>query len=199
MRLHSSIHRLAWSVLLVAPAAWLHAELGLVAHYPVHGSTNICPDTPLQLNFSEPVVPGRTGQLRVVRVRDGRVVDTLNIGDNNPTNRCGTQVLRYEPFRIDGNMVTVQLHAHVLDSETYTAYAVVIEPGLFESAAGDVFGGMTNGGWQHGTRSRLVEPGWKLRRKAGATFARCRARWITFQNGIRHLARYSSEMAPMIR
>ena len=71
MRPSFSIHHLAWFVLLVGPAAWLHAELDLVARYPAHNSTHICPDTPLRLTFNEPVVQGHAGQLRVVRVRDG--------------------------------------------------------------------------------------------------------------------------------
>ncbi|HEU5071471.1 MAG TPA: pectinesterase family protein [Verrucomicrobiae bacterium] len=132
-----------------------HAELAVTNRYPVDHAAGICPDTPLRLTFNAPVTLGNTGQLKVVRMNDGKIVDALEVADGGWTNLFGTKLLRYEPFRIDGNTITVQLRAHVLEGATNTTFAVVIEPGVFKSAGGEAFGSMTNGEWLFTTRAPL--------------------------------------------
>ncbi len=132
-----------------------HAEFALTNHSPAANATSICSDTTLRLTFNDAVKLGSAGQLKIVRVSDGKVVDALNVADGAWTNLFGTKLLRYEPFRLEGNTVTVQLHAHILESGTNAAYAVVIEPGTFKSASGEAFVGMTNGEWQFTTRAPL--------------------------------------------
>lgn len=136
-------------------AVTARAEFALTSRYPAADAASICTDTPLRLTFNEPVALGSAGQLRVIRVSDGQVVDTLNVADAGWTNLFGTKLLRYEPFRIEGNVVTVQLRAHVLESATNTTFAIVVEPDVFKSAAGEAFAGFTNGQWQFTTRAPL--------------------------------------------
>jgi pectin methylesterase-like acyl-CoA thioesterase len=132
-----------------------HAEFNLTNRYPADHAESICTDTPLRLTFNEPVALGSAGLVKIVRVGDGKIVDALEVADGGWTNLFGTKLLRYEPFRIDGNTITVQLRAHVLEGATNTTFAVVIEPGVFKSAGGEAFGGMTNGDWQFTTRAPL--------------------------------------------
>lgn len=124
-------------------------------YYPATNATSICTDTPLRLTFNDSVKLGSAGQLKVIRVSDGKVVDVLNVADGGWTNLFGTKLLRYEPFRIEDKTVTVQLRAHVLESGTNSTCAVVIDPGVFQSTAGESFPGITNGGWQFTTRAPL--------------------------------------------
>jgi pectin methylesterase-like acyl-CoA thioesterase len=131
-------------------AAMTVEELG-----PVAGATNVCTDTLLQLRFSAPVQLGPTGQVRVVRVADGQVVESLNVADGGWTNSFGTKLLRYEPFRGEGNTATIQLRAHVLESPSNVTYAVVVDPGVYVSAAGEPFSGLAAGRWQFTTRAPL--------------------------------------------
>jgi pectin methylesterase-like acyl-CoA thioesterase len=107
------------------------------------------------LTFNEPVTLGTTGQVKVIRVSDGTVLDALNVADGGWTNLFGTKLLRYEPFRIEGHTVTIQLRSNTFVSASNTAYAIVIEPGAFKSADGVEFAGVTNGQWQFITRAPL--------------------------------------------
>lgn len=133
------------------------AAAGLLVNQqqPAADARSVCTDTPLQLTFNEAPVLGDAGQIKIVRANDGKTVDVLNVADGGWTNLFGTKLLRYEPFRIASNTVTIQLRAHVLDSITNTTYAVVIDPGAFKSASGEAFLGMTNGQWQFTTRAPL--------------------------------------------
>jgi len=131
------------------------AEFSLTSYYPTAKAVSTCADTPLRLTFNDTVTLGSGGQLKVIRVSDGKVVDALNVADGGWTNLYGTKLLRYEPFRIEGNTVAVQLRAHVLETTTNTTFSVVIDPGLFKSANGETFAGITNGQWQFTTRTPL--------------------------------------------
>jgi pectin methylesterase-like acyl-CoA thioesterase len=133
----------------------VQAEFALTSHQPAANTTSICTDTLLRLTFNAPVALGSAGQLKIVRVSDGQIVDALNVADGGWTNLFGTKLLRYEPFRLEGHTVTVQLRAHVLESGTNSAYSVVIEPGVFKSASGEPCAGVTNGQWQFTTRAPL--------------------------------------------
>jgi pectin methylesterase-like acyl-CoA thioesterase len=142
-------------VSLCAFAGSVYAQPALTHHYPAANATSICTDTPLRLAFSEPVTLGSSGQVKVIRVSDGKVVDALNVTDGGWTNLFGTKLLRYEPFRIEGSTVTIQPRAGTFMSASNTAYAVVIEPGVFKFASGAAFAGITNGQWLFTTRAPL--------------------------------------------
>ncbi|MEY4388087.1 MAG: hypothetical protein RLY20_3370 [Verrucomicrobiota bacterium] len=141
-------------VLLLASVI-ANAEFAATNLYPAAGAASICTDTPLRLTFNDPVVLGSAGLVKIVRASDGKVVDALNVAEGGWTNLFGTKLLRYEPFRIDGNTVTVQLRAHVLESGTNAAYSVVIDPGVFKSMNGETFAGVKSGDWQFNTRAPL--------------------------------------------
>ena len=147
------------SICLVATlvAQAVQAATTLTDHYPPAGASSVCTDTPLRLTFSEPVILGESGRVQVIRIEDGKVVDALDAGAGAWTNLFGTKSLRYEPFRIEGNTVTVQLRTGAFVSPTNTTYAIVIEPGVFKSAAGESFAGVTNGQWCFTTRAPLAK------------------------------------------
>jgi len=120
---------------------------------PPPGAVSICADVPLGIEFTGPVSLGSNGLVRVVRVRDGAEAARLDVADPQPTNRYGTKWLRYEPFRLAGNWATMELRTGALEPET--EYAVLIEPGVFHSEAGE-FAGVTNGQWRFTTRAALA-------------------------------------------
>lgn len=121
---------------------------------PPDGAATICADTRLRIHFTAPVRTGANGCVRVMRVRDGAEAARLDVADPQPTNRYGTKTLRYEPFRTDGHGVTVELPTGALEPET--EYSVVIDPGVFQSAAGQPWPGFTNGQWRFTTRAALA-------------------------------------------
>jgi len=137
----------------LAPAA--RAELKLLEVHPASGAADICSDTLLQLSFNAPVQQAASGKLRVMRADSGRIVDVIDFADPGYTNQFGTKLLRYEPVRIDGSNVTIQLRAHVLESGTNSAYAVVLDPGLFRTEQGQASAGLAPGDWEFATRAPL--------------------------------------------
>jgi pectin methylesterase-like acyl-CoA thioesterase len=146
---------LPWLGRILLAVASAQAGPLLIQHYPANSGSNICRDTPLRLTFNDTVTLGSAGQLKVLRESDGKVVDALNVADGGWTNLFGTKLLRYEPFRITNNTVTVQLRAHALESATSTTYSVCIEPGVFKAASGEAFAGITNGAWRFTARDPL--------------------------------------------
>ena len=140
-------------------AAWLlclsaAGEPALLDRQPPHDAQGVCTDALLELAFNEPVSVGSSGRVQVVRVRDGKMVDSINLADREHSNVFGTKVLRYEPVRVEGNTAVVQLHARALESGT--AYSVVVEPGVFLTATGS-FRGIPQGNWQFTTRPALAK------------------------------------------
>ena len=131
------------------------AELAVTDRYPAVNAASICIDTPLRLTFNEPVALGNAGQLKVIRKSDGQIVDVLDVAAGGWTNLFGTKLLRYEPFRINGNVVTIQLRAHALETPTNTTFSIVIGPGVFKAESGEPFAGVREGDWQFTTRAPL--------------------------------------------
>ena len=149
---HPALHVLGALLLAALP---LRAGLSLVRLDPAPGTANVCSDTPLRLTFNGGVALGDSGQLRVVRASDGKVVDTLDLADENPMNLFGTKRLRYEPFRVDGHSVSVQLHSQALVAAAAETYSIIVDPGVFESADGESFPGIGAGNWKFTTRAPL--------------------------------------------
>jgi pectin methylesterase-like acyl-CoA thioesterase len=137
-------------------------ELAVVQLNPPPGATNICSDTQLQLTFNGPVRLAGAGRLSVIRTDNHKVVDVLDLAAGGYTNQFGTKLLRYEPIRIEGSNVTVQLRAHVLDAGTNTAFSVVLDAGLFKSADGGISAAVTNGQWQFTTRVPMPKGRFRL-------------------------------------
>lgn len=147
---HHFLHYLATTWLATFAA---HAGILLTGTYPENHAGKICTDTPLRLVFDNEVQLGTTGRLKIMRASDGKVVETIDVADDRHLNDFGTKKLRYKPFRTEGKVVTVQLRAHVLDSEGETTYSVIAEQGLFKSAEGEASAPITDGTWQFSTRA----------------------------------------------
>jgi hypothetical protein len=123
--------------------------------FPANQSTQVCADTPLRLFFNEPVALGSKGKIAVYRAADNKLIAALELSDAGFTNNYGGKTLRYDPIRIAGNVVSVQLHARALSPGQ--SYYVNIEPGVFRSGSSNEFGGFTNhSAWQFSTRAALA-------------------------------------------
>jgi hypothetical protein len=142
---------LIFSVLI---SNWCRAELAVTNLFPASPSANVCSDAPLRLTFNQPVVLGTTGKIAVYRASDNKLADAFDLSDAGFTNNFGGKTLRYDPIRIAGSVVSVDLHSRALNPGE--SYYVNIEPGVFKSESGDVFGGFTNNSaWQFSTRAAL--------------------------------------------
>jgi pectin methylesterase-like acyl-CoA thioesterase len=138
------------------------AELAAVQLNPPPGATNICSDTLLRLAFNGPVKLGGKGRVTVIRDDNQKVVDVIDVADGGHTNMFGTKSLRYEPIRIEGSNVTVQLHARVLESGTNTTFSIVLDSGLFTSNKGEASASVAKGQWQFTTRAPLAKGRFRL-------------------------------------
>ena len=142
---------LIFSVLI---SNWCRAEPAVTNLFPARQSANVCADTPLRLTFNEPVVLGDRGKIAVYRAADNKLIAALELSDAGFTNNYGGKTLRYDPIRIAGGVVTVELHSRALNPGE--SYYVNIEPGVFKSESSNEFGGFTNGSaWQFSTRAAL--------------------------------------------
>jgi pectin methylesterase-like acyl-CoA thioesterase len=130
------------------------ADPAVMALLPANRSANVCADTPLRLTFNEPVVLGGTGRIVVYRAADNQPVDAFDLSDAAFTNNFGGKILRCDPIQIEGNAVSVELHSHALHPAEN--YYVKIGPGVFKSASGQEFTGLTNdSAWKFSTRAVL--------------------------------------------
>jgi pectin methylesterase-like acyl-CoA thioesterase len=105
------------------------ADLTLLRQSPAPGATNVCLDTLLQLEFSQPPLPATNGLIRILRTESGLVADVIDLSEPLHTNLFGTKILRYEPVRLEGARATIQLHARAL--EPNTRYTVSIDSAVF--------------------------------------------------------------------
>jgi pectin methylesterase-like acyl-CoA thioesterase len=130
------------------------AEPAVTKLLPANQSVNVCADTPLRVTFNEPVVLGGKGKIAVYRAADNKRADAFDLSDAGFTNNFGGKTLRYDPIRIEGNVVSVELHSHALNPAE--SYYVNIEPGVFKGESGNEFGGFTNdSAWRFSTRAAL--------------------------------------------
>jgi pectin methylesterase-like acyl-CoA thioesterase len=148
-----------WSVVFVcgffAGSDFANAELTLVKHWP--GGDGACTDTPLRLTFDTPPVLGDHGKIEIVQTKDGKVVDTIDLGSSEFVDRFGDldgYFLHFVPVKIEGNSATVRLHSHKLNYSE--SYAVRIESGVFKDAHGKDFNGL---GEQSAWRFKTKSPG----------------------------------------
>src|ERR1043166_5708 len=115
-------------VTTLAPASRAD-DLAAVKRWPE--GEGACADTPLRITFDQPPVLGDHGKIEVVQTKDGKVVDTLDLGDEEFVDRFGDlggYYLHFLPVRIEGNTATIRLHSHKLSyAENYT---VRIAPGV---------------------------------------------------------------------
>jgi pectin methylesterase-like acyl-CoA thioesterase len=117
-------------------------------------------DTLLRLRFDAPPALGTAGSVRIHRARDGKLVDLIRIGDEVDTigaARDGVRrVVRYQPFEVDGNTLTI--HPHDGRLAYGTDYVVLVDANLAPGATldGKPFAGIGKGaGWTFRTRERM--------------------------------------------
>lgn len=142
------------TALLICSLASSHAEGGGPSLSPADGTTNVCPDTTLQIAFTAPPSLGDKGKITVIRDSDMSEVDVLDLSASVFTNTVGGKLFHEIPISIDGNSASIQLHSHALaPSETYR---VTVDPGVFKAADGHDIPGIGNPlGWSFSTRPAL--------------------------------------------
>jgi pectin methylesterase-like acyl-CoA thioesterase len=142
---------LIFSILL---SSLCRAEPAVATLFPASRSANVCADTPLRLDFNEPVVLGTKGKITVYRAANNKLADAFDLSNAGFTNNIGGKTLRYDPIQVAGNVVSVALHSRALSPGE--SYYVNIDPGVFKSESSNEFGGFTNGSaWQFSTRAAL--------------------------------------------
>ncbi len=150
-------------------------QTSLALNYALLPSCNqidVLKDSHIELEFegSAPVV-GSLGSIRVYRASDDSVVDQIDIGDtqtvltsgvalNTKMNILGIgaetrrRVVNYQPVRIDGNRVVIQLHFDKLEYET--EYYILIDSRVVDHP--DFFGINDSSIWRFTTCSEPAIP-----------------------------------------
>ncbi len=146
-------------VLAASPARRSEVKLaGAVT--PAIGEHQVPFDTPLRLRFDQAPTLGESGgAIRVYRVRDGALVDTVRTGGEFDSLGYAGQPLRravrWQPVAIEGRDAIIHLHnARLAPGEQYR---VTVDDGMLLGAIGGVaFAGVTKEqGWTFTTRAAL--------------------------------------------
>lgn len=123
---------------------------------PAATATGVHADTRLRLRFDSAPGLGGSGGIRIHRVSDDALVDTLPLsGDVDVLGFPGQErvrVVNRSAIRVDGDTVTVFPHSHALAYDT--EYYIVIDNGVFNGTAlnGTAFAGMgRTAGWRFTT------------------------------------------------
>jgi len=127
---------------------------------PAIGERDVPYDTPLRLRFDQAPVLGESGgAIRVYRVRDGALVDTVRAGGEADLLGYAGQPLRravrWQPVAIEGQDAIIHLHnAKLAPGEQYR---VTVDDGVLVGAIGGAaFAGVTQQqGWTFHTRAAL--------------------------------------------
>ncbi len=141
---------------MLAPSTTVY-DLSGVAQ-PAAAASGVHADTRLRLQFDAAPTLGSAGSVRIQRVSDGVVVDTIPLsGDVDALGYPGqdrVRVIKREAITIAGATVTIAPHSHALSYDT--EYRVHIDNGVITGATlnGTPFDGMgDNAGWRFTTRS----------------------------------------------
>lgn len=142
----------------VMPTA-TYSLTGLVM--PAAGETNSYEDQILNLTFDAPPTLGTAGSVRIFKVSDDSLVDTIKLTAESDSIGYGTlRVLNTKPIRISGNTASISLHSNKL--ALGTAYYVAISDTVFTGATlnGKAFAGIgKNAGWTFTTRAAAPAAG----------------------------------------
>ncbi len=165
-----------------AAGAGTRAAVMTSAFVPANGETAAYADTRLSITFDAPPTLGTAGQIKVTRVSDGSVVDTIDISGapvtsggetqtympaaNTEIDKLGNNVgsltqwryVYYTPVTLSGNTATVRLHDGVLAYGT--RYAVSVDNGVLNGKIdGKDFGGIsTSTAWVFQTKAAPPSP-----------------------------------------
>ena len=144
------------------------STISLIDVAPPSGTTNVCIDTAIRLNFDQAPLAGTTGTIRIFR-SDGTLVDTIDMANDTVPGILvpGTQsskniggassAFNYYPVIVDGNSATVYLHQSLDYNQTYY---VMIEPGAITDTSGAPFAGISEANqWSFTTRAAAPQAG----------------------------------------
>jgi len=132
---------------------------GLVV--PAAGETSSYEDQVLSLTFDAPPTLGTAGSVRIFKVSDDTLVDTIKVtGESDAIGSGILRTLNTRPIRINGNTASITLHSNKL--ALGTAYYAAVSAGVFTGATfnGKAFAGIgKNAGWSFTTRSAAPAAG----------------------------------------
>ncbi len=141
---------------VLAPSTTVY-DLNGVAE-PAALASNVHADTRLRLQFDAAPALGTAGAVRIERVSDGAIIDTIPLaGDTDALGHPGqdrVRVIKRDAIAVSGNAVTIAPHSHALAYDT--EYRVLVDNGVITGATlnGTPFDGMgPNAGWRFTTRS----------------------------------------------
>ncbi len=121
-------------------------------------------DTRLSITFDSPPVLGTTGRIRIFKVSDDSIVDTINLSDNTDSigypGQGNYRIVKNNPLSISGNTLTI-----AVDSSKFaynTAYYVAIADGVVTGTSlnGAGFVGLGKAaGWSFTTKTAAPATG----------------------------------------
>jgi len=122
---------------------------------PAVAEVNSYEDTQLRLTFDSAPSLGTAGSVRIFKLADHSVVDTIKLTEESDAIGFGTlRSLKTKAIRINGNTASISLHSKKLEANT--SYYVAVSGSLFTGAklAGSDFTGIgKNANWSFTTRS----------------------------------------------
>jgi pectin methylesterase-like acyl-CoA thioesterase len=125
---------------------------------PAAGAVDVPVDTLLRIRFDGVPVLGADASIRIHRVRDRALVDTIRLGDEvDAIGHAGQEfkrAVRFESVRVDGNEAVIRLHSARLEYDT--DYLVTVDAAAFTATVGGkAFPGVSEAaGWRFRTRAR---------------------------------------------
>lgn len=144
---------------------------------PAPNATEQYTDTTLSIAFDNKPTLGHSGQIRVYRLSDDKLVDTIAmsgevdaLGYNGQKNK---RYINYTPVTVNSDSVTIKLHSDALDYGTN--YYAVISAGVISGATlnGKQFSGLgSNSHWIFTTKAKKTAGSRvTVSKKSGADFA----------------------------
>lgn len=132
---------------------------GLVT--PAAAATSTYEDQVLKLTFDAAPTLGTSGSVRIFKVSDDSLVDTIKLTGESDAIGFGTlRTINTRPIRISANTASISLHSNKL--ALGTAYYVAVSGSVFTGTtlAGQVFTGIgKNTGWTFTTRASAPNAG----------------------------------------
>ncbi len=138
----SSRNILSVVAILISISA-LAEGITVTTFFPQTGTSDLCPDTPLQITFNEAPYLGTSGRLRIFNAADDSVVDTIDLSVSLQQKYIGGVLYNYYPVIISGNTASIYLHASDVLSYGQTYY-VLTDSGVFRNSVGVPFAGITD-------------------------------------------------------
>ncbi|MGH7994872.1 MAG: pectinesterase family protein, partial [Opitutaceae bacterium] len=102
---------------------------------PAPGASGVCPDTPLRIEFDEPVRLARKGLIRLYDAAGGRLIETIDLAARAPTKEVGGLAgFHYRPVIVSGSEAAIYPRNGELAYGR--GYYVTADAGCFEGEGG---------------------------------------------------------------